>query len=92
MRRSRTGRTGGALRSENAGMSSEKHVRNMFAVNPRFPTQGSVLVGLVGPKPRARAVGDGQRVNIPVPRGRRLSEGVTQEGRPACYWIQVPNL
>ena len=29
-----------AYRSENAGMSSEKHVRNMFPVNLRFPTEG----------------------------------------------------
>ena len=27
-------------RSENAGMSSVKHVRNMFPVNLRFPTEG----------------------------------------------------
>ena len=26
--------------SENAGMSSVKHVRNMFPVNLRFPTEG----------------------------------------------------
>jgi hypothetical protein len=38
--RSQTVRTGGAGRSENAGMSSEKHVRNMFAVSLRFPTEG----------------------------------------------------
>ena len=29
-----------AYRSENAGMSSVKHVRTMFAVNLRFPTEG----------------------------------------------------
>ena len=39
-RGSRTERSGGACRSENAGMSSEKHVRNMFAVNLRVPTEG----------------------------------------------------
>ena len=33
-------RTPAAYRSENAGMSSVKHVRNMFPVNLRFPTQG----------------------------------------------------
>ena len=26
-----------------------------------------IRVGLVGPKPRLRSVGDGQQVNIPVP-------------------------
>ena len=29
-----------AYRSENAGMSSVKHVRNMFPENLRFPTEG----------------------------------------------------
>ena len=33
--------------------------------------------GLVGPKPRAKAVGDGQSVNIPIP--SLGTEGVTQE-------------
>ena len=37
---SMTGRTCAADRSENAGMSSEKHVRNMFPVNLRVPTEG----------------------------------------------------
>jgi hypothetical protein len=35
-----TVRTRAAYRSENAGMSSEKHVRNMFPENLRFPTEG----------------------------------------------------
>ena len=35
-----TVRTAVAYRSENAGMSSVKHVRNMFPVNLRFPTEG----------------------------------------------------
>ena len=39
MQRSRTGRFGGVLRSENAGMSSECLVRNQAAENPRFPPQ-----------------------------------------------------
>ena len=37
---SMTERTCAANRSENAGMSSAKHVRNMFPVNLRFPTEG----------------------------------------------------
>ena len=37
---SMTERTCAAYRSENAGMSSVKHVRNMFPVNLRFPTEG----------------------------------------------------
>ena len=40
MQRSQTVRTGGAYRSANAGMSSAKHVRIVFAVNLRFPTEG----------------------------------------------------
>ncbi len=35
-----TERIPAAYRSENAGMSSVKHVRNMFPVNLRFPTEG----------------------------------------------------
>ena len=34
---------------------------------PKVSYARIVLVGLVGPKPRARAVGDGQLVYIPVP-------------------------
>ncbi len=35
----------GADRSENAGMSSEKHVRTMFAESLRFPTEGQSASG-----------------------------------------------
>jgi hypothetical protein len=35
----------GAGRSENAGMSSEKHVRTMFAESLRFPTEGQSASG-----------------------------------------------
>ncbi len=48
-----------------------------------------IRVGLVGPKARPKGVADGQQVNIPVPSG--WSDGVTQKGSPACYWIQVPS-
>ena len=34
-----------AYRSENAGMSSVKHVRTMFPVNLRFPTEGQSASG-----------------------------------------------
>ena len=40
-----------------------------------------IRVGLVGPKPRPRGVGDGYPVNIPEPPER--SEGGTQDGKPA---------
>ena len=44
-RRSSIERTGGAYRSENAGMSSVKHVRTVFAVSLRFPTEGQSASG-----------------------------------------------
>ena len=40
-----TVRTAVAYRSENAGMSSEKHVRTMFAESLRFPTEGQSASG-----------------------------------------------
>ena len=52
---------------ENVGMSSERQVRILSAENLRFPEEGSSTQGKSGPKPRARAVGDGQQVEIPVP-------------------------
>jgi len=44
-RRRRPGRGVGADGSENAGMSSEKHVRTMFAESLRFPTEGQSASG-----------------------------------------------
>ena len=64
----------GACRSENVGMSSVIAVRNRDTVSPRVPTQGYIRVGLGGPKPRARAVGDGQQVSIPAPPMVRLMQ------------------
>jgi hypothetical protein len=37
--------TTGRATSEDAGMSSEKHVRTMFTVSLRFPTQGQSASG-----------------------------------------------
>ena len=48
-------------------MSSERQVRILSAEYLRFPEEGSSSQGKSGPKPRARAVGDGQQVEIPVP-------------------------
>ena len=67
-----TGRSGsvsdrGLYRRENVGMSSERQVRILSAENLRFPEEGSSAQGKSGPKPRAKAVGDGQQVEIPVP-------------------------
>ena len=62
-----TERDRGLYRRENVGMSSERQVRILPAENLRFPEEGSSAQGKSGPKPRARAVGDGQQVEIPVP-------------------------
>ena len=48
-------------------MSSVRQVRILPTENLRFPEEGSSTQGKSGPKPRARAVGDGQQVENPVP-------------------------
>ena len=60
--RSRIERHGGHCTRENAGMSSERHARNMPVESPRFPGEGSSAQGKSGPKPRTEVVGDGQQV------------------------------
>ena len=52
---------------ENAGMSSESIARIYAVENLRFPGEGSSSQGKSGTKPRAKAVGDDQQVDIPVP-------------------------
>ena len=76
--RSHTVRSGGLYRRENAGMSSESEVRIFAVESLRFPEEGSSAQGKSGPKPRAKAVGDGQSVEIPIPPFVRLREAVTQ--------------
>jgi hypothetical protein len=44
-RRSCTVRSSGGHRSENAGMSSVKYVRTVFAESPRVPTEGQSASG-----------------------------------------------
>ena len=61
------GRNAGRYTRENVGMSSERQVRILSAENLRIPEEGSSAQGKSGPKPRAKAVGDGQQVEIPVP-------------------------
>ena len=39
------------------------------------------------PKMRLKSVIDGKQVNIPVPPCWRLSEGVTQKGKPSGCWM-----
>ena len=48
-------------------MSSERQVRILPTENPRFREEGSSTQGKSGPKLRAKAIGDGQQVEIPVP-------------------------
>ena len=67
MGRSRIERGGGLHTRENAGMSSESGVRISTAEYPRFPGEGSSAQGKSGPKSRAKAVDDGQLVDIPAP-------------------------
>ena len=58
--------TGGRIRSENVGISSESEVRIFAVENPRFPGEGSSSQGQSGPKARPQGVVDGQQVEIPV--------------------------
>ena len=66
--RSRSGSDCGLYWRENAGMSSESKVRIFAVESLRFPEEGSSSQGKSGPKPRTIVVGDGQQVDIPVPR------------------------
>ena len=54
-------------------MSSENEVRIFIVESLRIPGEGSSAQGKSGPKPRAKAVGDGQQVDIPVPGYDRLN-------------------
>lgn len=59
-------RTGGN-RSENAGMSNEKNVRNVFAENLRIPIRCYSGQGQSKPKKKTKVVFDGKQVKIPAP-------------------------
>ena len=65
--RSRTGRSGGLYRRENAGISSESGARNSAVESLRIPGEGSSTQGKSGPKARPKGVADGQQVENPVP-------------------------
>ena len=60
-------RFAGAWGSENVGMSSANQGENLWHRKPKVSYATLFGVGLVGPKPRPKGAGDGQRVNIPVP-------------------------
>ena len=66
MRRRWIVRTVGAIRSENAGVSSARRVRIPSTVCLRVPGEGSSSQGKSGPKTRPKGVADGQQVDIPV--------------------------
>jgi hypothetical protein len=68
---------------------TRRRARNSPAESPRFPGPGSSSQGKSGPKTRPKGVVDGKRVNIPVLIFIRLSEGGTEKGRSATYWIVV---
>ena len=51
-------------------------MKGLVAESPRFPAQRSSAQGESAPKVRARAVADGNRVNIPEPpAGMRCGDG-----------------
>ena len=55
----------GLYTSENAGMSSENHVRIMMAESLRFPEEGSSALGKPGAKVRPKGIADAHTVEIP---------------------------
>ena len=60
-------RFAGELSSENVGISNFKTGENPVRRKSKVSWAMVIISGLVGPKPRQFSVGDGQRVNIPVP-------------------------
>jgi hypothetical protein len=60
-------RVGGVRTSANAGMSSVRRVSKRAHRMAEVSYGRFILVGLVGPKPRPKGVGDGQTVYIPLP-------------------------
>ena len=65
LRRSRIVKYGGAVSSENAGISNLKTGENPVGRKSKVSRATVIVPGLVGPKPRRISVGDGHQVNIP---------------------------
>ena len=65
MRRSQIVKSGGAVSSENAGISNLKTGENPVGRKSKVSRATVIVPGLVGPKPRRISVGDGYQVNIP---------------------------
>ena len=80
-RRSRSVRDGGALGSENAGMSSVRDVSKRPHRMAEVSAATIIVGGLVGPKARPKGVADGQTVDIPVPRRVRYDRWGDEEGQ-----------
>ena len=58
-------------------------MRILSAESLRVPGEGSSAQGKSGPKARPKGVVDGQRVDIPVPRRDRLTDGGTRKAMGA---------
>ena len=61
-------------------------MKGPLAESPRFPAQRSSAQGESAPKVRARAVADGNPVNIPELPTLRYHDGGTQEANRAHDW------
>ena len=68
-------------------MSSERQVRILPAENLRFPEEGSSTQGKSGPKPRAKAVGDGQQAKDSCTTESRLREVGTQKDKQSTLLV-----
>ena len=77
----------GAFGSENVGTSNRKSGEIPDHRKPKVSLAMEISQGLVGPKPMAKAGGDGQLVNIPALR-IVLTAGRSLVCR-ARYWIRV---
>ncbi len=77
----------GEWRSENVGTSNRNAGEIPARRKPKVSLAMVIIQGLVGPKPMAKAGGDGQLVNIPALR-INLMAGRNLVHR-SCYWIRV---
>ena len=82
-------RSTGEAGSENPGLSSEKQSENLCHRKSKVSWGRLVRPGLVGPKSRPKGVDNGQQVNIPVPRGRVMSDGGVEKDK-VCRASVVP--
>ncbi len=83
--RSSTVRLGGALRSENVGMSNHNSDERSEHRKPKVSLAMSISQGLGDPKEQPRGESDGQPVNIPAP--GHVFEKVRKLVIRAHYWI-----